>query len=235
MREWLQWVQNIAEQQHKAKTSPAVGAIVAHPPPLFGLAPPNQYKEKMDELQQYSYVTGLRPSGLNGSALQIDALKDAGKRGLVIDLNMDVHLAAQIAQQCPETEFVIEHMGGANVTGKDSQNFEKWQAGLKAASNLQNVKCIMLGGMMSRWASIGAVNSSAISLYVKEAIREFGYERVCFEGNWFFNNWGPPHPNLEMYSTWASMLMAIFKDLQATDKDIQLALRENSLNIYKIK
>ena len=26
------------------------------------------------------------------------------------------------------------------------------------------------------------------------------------EGNWFFNNWGPPHPNVDIYSQWVEIV-----------------------------
>ena len=39
------------------------------------------------------------------------------------------------------------------------------------------------------------------------------------EGNWFFNNWGPPHPNVHVYSQWVDIVTEALNNNGATSED----------------
>jgi hypothetical protein len=51
----------------------------------------------------------------------------------------------------------------------------------------------------------------------------------------FFNNWGPPHMDLSEYGKWADLLVQILDEAGATQADLRMTLRENSLRVYNVK
>ena len=48
---------------------------------------------------------------------------------------------------------------------------------------------MQLGGEVTLWQGQGRVNHTAVAKQLQVAIDIFGFDRICFEGNWFFNNW----------------------------------------------
>ena len=88
---------------------------------------------------------------------------------------------------------------------------------------------------MSAWGKVGAVDDDAVKKWTKSAIRVWGFQRLCFEGNWFFNNWRPPHTDLDVYSKWGTILLEIFDEVKASPADVKAALRDNSLRVYRVK
>ena len=59
-----------------------------------------------------------------------------------------------------------------------------------------------------------------------------GYKRLCFEGNWFFNNFGPPF--YSTYKDWADMLMSILKEEGATSDETAAVLGGNAMRVYRM-
>lgn len=91
-------------------------------------------------------------------------------------------------RSCPGTRFVLEHLAAATTTSSDPADLTAYTAAVESIAKLPNVECIQLGGVASQWGSEGAIDKAAVGAYVKAAINAFGFSRVCFEGNWFFNN-----------------------------------------------
>eukprot|EP00041_Stephanoeca_diplocostata_P023013 m.558318 g.558318 ORF g.558318 m.558318 type:complete len:687 (-) comp22198_c0_seq3:105-2165(-) len=245
-KQWLEeveWVSRLSRMnQMRAPGTPDIGAIVAQPPPGFGSAPVATYARHLDDLMHASsLVRGLRPS-INATSAKtpemLDALREAGRRNLVIDMNfaagIDNGLVHELVSQCPATRFVIEHMGGAPVTNASDEAFDTWAHSVRALAALSNVECIQLGGIMSVWGSHGEVDTNSVQKYVGAAINIFGFDRVCFEGNWFFNNWGPPHTDLHVYSTWAAQVKAALASSKATVEQARAVLRANAMRAYRI-
>jgi hypothetical protein len=57
--------------------------------------------------------------------------------------------------------------------------------------------------------------------------------RAC-AGNWFFNNWAPPHMDLAEYGKWATAVLAALHSGGATDTQLRAVFRENSLRAYRV-
>ena len=254
--QWLKeatWVQSLADRgvlaRHRgggarALPPPSVGAIVAQPPPAFGREPVGKYAHQLDKLGGLSLVTAVRPNlaGLlpNATAdrrslpLVIAGLQELGRRNLLVDLNLELGLAERLVAGAPGTRFVVEHLGGARTTNTSAAALRTWAAALRRLEQHPNVECIQLGGVLSAWGKAGAVDTDAVKGWVKAAIGIFGFGRVCFEGNWFFNNWGAPHANLAVYGLWASLLQDVFADMKATPQQKKAALRDNTIRAYRV-
>ena len=91
-------------------------------------------------------------------------------------------------RSCPGTRFVLEHLAAATTTSTYPAHLAAYTAAVESIAKLPNVQCIQLGGVASQWGAEGAIDKAAVGAYVKAAINAFGFSRVCFEGNWFFNN-----------------------------------------------
>ena len=65
------------------------------------------------------------------------------------------------------------------------------------------------------------------------AVDAFGYTRLCYEGNWFFDNYGV-EVNPSHYVEWAGVLQAILGEKGATASDMRKVLRDNAIRIYRI-
>jgi predicted TIM-barrel fold metal-dependent hydrolase len=120
----------------------------------------------------------------------VAALNELGTRKLVVDLNMPLPAAAVLVKACPGTRFVVEHLGGAPTTDTTPGAFATWEKEINELAAFDNIDCLQLGGVMSGWGSKGAVDIPQVTKFIKAAIKQFGFKRTCFEGNWFFNNWG---------------------------------------------
>jgi hypothetical protein len=59
--------------------------------------------------------------------------------------------------------------------------------------------------------------------------------RVRSEGNWFFNNWGPPHPNVQVFSAWVEIVNAALKQNGASTEQKELFFGGASARAYGVK
>ena len=39
------------------------------------------------------------------------------------------------------------------------------------------------------------------------------------QGNWFFNNWGPPHPDVDVYQQWVAIVKEALSEKGATEAE----------------
>jgi len=230
--QWLQeiqWVESLAGQADPSV--PQIGAIVAQPPPGFLSVPVSGLMAELDALQMISLVSGVRPNFATAGAPELvtASLDELGRRGIVVDLNIPLANVSALVKASPRTHFVVEHMGGANVTTVDPAVVSAWVAEVTALARLPNIECFQLGGVMRAFKG-GAVDRAAVARFVTAAVAEFGWKRTCFEGNWFFN--GAPAPT---YAQWASALVEILFDAGGTQADLQAVLHDNTVRVYKIK
>jgi predicted TIM-barrel fold metal-dependent hydrolase len=200
-----QWLREAKWAQRYAATllssgGPQIGAILAQPPPGFGTQPVGTYTKQLDELQQLPLVRGLRPqipTAMNSSF--VEAMQEAGRRGLVIDINHGYKapaaqreteagdangVVAAIVAAAPNTTFVIEHLWGAPGIGAAAPEAAVvgWKAGLKALALHPNIRCLQIGGVMAGWGHTApyTVNKTVVIDRIHAGIEAFGYDRVCF-------------------------------------------------------
>jgi predicted TIM-barrel fold metal-dependent hydrolase len=167
---------------------------------------------------------------------------EAGRRGLVIDFTLEevaldgriFKAVLELVAETPNTTYVIEHLANPPATNTTAAALVEWEHALQQLAALSNVACLQLGGEVSLWVTEGRVNHTAVAAQLQVAMQTFGYGRVCFEGNWFFNNWGPPHPRLDMYAEWAVIVRAYLGQAGASLSQTRQVLRENTARIYNI-
>eukprot|EP01046_Picozoa_sp_COSAG06_P056414 COSAG06_NODE_10666_length_1640_cov_1.230370_1_plen_302_part_10 len=197
--DWLKesrWVQSLADGPFK-HSKPRVGAIMAQPPPGFGTSPVSNYSQDLDQLQrEVPLVRGVRTTLADHTPDKLAALKELGRRGLVVDFLSDIvtGIPFHIIQDTPDVKYQIEHLGcgcGVAALYANQTKYKQWQAAIKQLATLPNIQALQVGGTMAGFHSKEAVDAATIKPFVQTVVKEFGFDRLVFEANWFFCNFLP--------------------------------------------
>jgi L-fuconolactonase len=150
-----------------------------------------------DQAQWGSPVT--RPAGL----LLDRRIREGFARLAPLGLSFDAWLyhtqlgdLVDLARTFPETQIVLDHVGGAiglgRYAGKRDEVFAEWQAGIRELASCPNVH-IKLGGLGMRMFGFDVHTrelppssealAAALRPYVEACIAAFGPERAMFESN----------------------------------------------------
>lgn len=118
-------MQSLADSQKQQPAlppgTPTIGAIMAQPPPGFGLKPVSFYKDDLARLAQLRLMRGMRVY-LNGNNTEmlLAGLEELGKRNWVVDFyvpEITDPRVARLLSQSPQTTFIVEHLGCGSVAG----------------------------------------------------------------------------------------------------------------------
>ncbi|HEU4752378.1 MAG TPA: amidohydrolase family protein, partial [Armatimonadota bacterium] len=86
---------------------------------------------------------------------------------------------AALMDLCPETRFILDHCGNADVQAADRS---RWEQDLAGIARRENVVCKVSGIVAS--ARPGAWSAADLQPIVARVLAEFGPERVMFGGDW---------------------------------------------------
>lgn len=127
----------------------------------------------------------------------------------------------QLVTQCPEVQFVLDHIGKPDIA---SSEFSGWQKQITRLSSFPNVYCKISGVITEAdWASW---NVDLLRPYVDHVVDSFGMERVMFGSDW-------PVVNLAgSYSRWFDALLTTVDHLNENEK--QQLFSTNCQNFYRI-
>lgn len=242
--DWLkesQWVQSLADGPFK-DSQPRIGAIMAQTPPGFGTSPVSNYSAKLDELQaKVPLVRGVRTELAEHTPDKLAGLEELGRRNLVVDFLSDIvtGIPFQIIRDTPTVKYQIEHLGcgcGVAALYANQTKYKQWQAAIKQLATLPNIQALQVGGTMAGFKSKEKVDAATIKPFVQTVVKEFGFNRLVFEANWFFCNFLPAGPDKGMdgYGTWAKVLVPMLTELGATPQDLKQLFRTNALRAYGI-
>lgn len=136
---------------------------------------------------------------LNEPAVR-DGIATLGRMGLTFDVwtyFTQLHEVAAAADACPDTIFVLDHLGGVIGIGpyKDqrAEVFAAWSSALNDLAQRPNVR-VKLGGLGMALAGFGFRKqptppgsrelAAAWAPYIETAITAFGHDRAMFESNY---------------------------------------------------
>lgn len=174
-----------------AGKTPLAGAVIAGDPAAA------QFRKYITQFKGNAAVKGLRHQYAKGDCEDKDFLggiRLLGELGLTFDLQgSNVHLAemARLVQACPDTRFVLDHCGSANVRHltpapqvdplvKEARR--NWEEGIARLAELKNVVCKISGVVET--ADPQNLTPEALGPAVNHCIDRFGDERIMFSGNW---------------------------------------------------
>lgn len=237
--QWLaeaQWVQSLADAGDAR-----IRGIVAGAPPGFGVVGANitAIAAELDELVAVPLARGIRAASLNfsdagamGTFISHAAL--LASRGLSLDVITPVAAPgvggaiAQLAASIPSLTVILDHIGSPNVTG----DFDAWSTGLAAVGAAPNV-FVKFGGLLQYFKKTGVIPSAAQTTpYLSRVLDVFGWERVLFEGNWFFCNWPG---NLDVFADWLPLLDSAVDGAAPTDAQLDALYAGNAAKAYRVQ
>ena len=180
-----------------------VGAVIGGSPGAQG------FREYIGGFKSNDYIKGVRlvlhvPEAEQGLCLQEAFVKDVqflGEQGLSFDLCLrpgELVDAVGLVEQCPDTRFVVDHCGNADVqivSGKTehdpanpfSHSKEQWQRDMAALGACENVAC-KISGIIARAPEGWTADTLAPT--VNHCLDSFGPDRVVFGGDWPVCNFG---------------------------------------------
>src|SRR5205085_1325444 len=105
-----------------------------------------------------------------------------GERGLSFDLCLrpgELLDGARLIGACPDTRFILDHCGNADVQAKDHS---RWQKDLAAVAGHKNVVGKVSGIVAS--AQPGRWTPDDLAPIIRHTLEVFGPDRVMFGGDW---------------------------------------------------
>lgn len=133
---------------------------------------------------------GQTPAGYCLQADFVRGVRELGKRGLMYDICMrpgELQDAAKLVAQVPETHFILDHCGNADVkafrAGAENRSHDpqEWRRGIEAIAKHPNVTCKISGIIASAPADWQAEDLAVI---VNHCLDTFGPDRVVFGSDW---------------------------------------------------
>ncbi|MAH65060.1 MAG: amidohydrolase [Phycisphaerae bacterium] len=144
----------------------------------------------LDRVVRFPRVVGLRRvfHGLDGrpdaflTTPLVDDLRRLGDRGLLFELCVrpdQLQAAIRLVDACPETEFVLDHLGRPEIAAGMTTD---WTEGLRGIADRPNVVA-KLSGLIECSAG-GDWTVETFRPFVELALERFGADRLVWGGNW---------------------------------------------------
>lgn len=198
-----------------AATSSLVRAIVAS----VALEDGRRARGHLDALREFGpLVRGVRrilqwetdPSFLTSEGL-IEGLRLLPKYGLSFDICVFHYQLAGVitmVERCPETSFVLDHMGKPDVRRR---SVDPWREHIRALARFPNVACKVSGIVTEADPEHWSTND--LAPYVRQVIESFGPDRLMFGGDW------PVLRAASSYDRWVNTLDSLTVDLDERGRD----------------
>lgn len=210
----------------KRSDNPLAGAVISGRPALPGFS---------EYIRRYSgnpFIKGIRqvlhgggtPAGYCLQPEFVRGIQLLGELGLSFDLCLrpgELADGARLVDQCPDTRFILDHCGNANVQASDRS---QWEQDLAALATRANTVCKISGIVAS--AMPGAWTAADLAPIIRHCLREFGPERVFFGGDW------PVCTLAASYRQWVEALREIVKDLPAEHQ--RKLFHDNAMRFYAL-
>ena len=154
----------------------------------------------------------------------LDALRQLPKYGLSFDICIrhdQLARTIEMVRACPETAFVLDHLGKPDVKGR---RLEPWQAQIAELAELPNVVC-KVSGLVTE-ADHAQWTPADLEPYVSHVLAAFGEDRVLFGGDW------PVVTLAASYGRWVSTLDDLTSNLELGARKKLWA--DNARRVYRL-
>jgi L-fuconolactonase len=169
---------------------------------------------------------GDRPAQLCLKPEFVDSMKRLGDAGLTFDLCLrpgELLDGANLAVQCPDTTFVLDHCGNIGVR-PDGAVRSVWREGIKAMAGQPNIVCKVSGFIDKAGGTDWEVDSLAEN--INFCLDAFGEERVLFGGDW------PVCLIGGSYRRWVEALCTIVQN--RSDEFRRKLFHDNAIRVYRL-
>ncbi len=206
--EEAQWV----EQTCKSHNTRMAAGVVSCRPGEPG------FKAYVRGFQGSKYIKGFRqvlqvpgaPRGLCLTPRYIENMLLLGELGFSYDICIrpeELADAAQLADLCPDTRFILDHCGNASARNPHQK---QWEADITELGKRKNVVCKISGVIKTVKPEWNA--GKELDHIVHHCIHSFGTNRVMFGGDW------PVCNNTSSFKGWVDTLQWIVRDMPDADK-----------------
>jgi len=165
---------------------------------------------------------GSTPAGYCLQPEFIAGIRLLGELGLSYDLclrSAELQDGVALVDACPDTRFILDHCGNANVQAPDRS---AWERDIAALAERENVLCKVSGIVAS--AKAGEWEPADLEPIVRYVIAEFGPDRVMFGGDW------PVCTLAASFREWVDALLWIVRDF--SDAERRKLFHDNAERVY---
>lgn len=219
--------------------TPTVAAVIS------GFPASADFKDYISRFQGNPYVKGLRqvlhvPETGPGYCLQpafVKGVQLLGELGLSFDLcprPAELGDAVKLVDQCPDTQFILDHCGNANFyivksvgnAPQDPNNppahtRQQWMDDIQALAQRSNVVC-KISGIIAQ-AQPGWTPQD-LAPTINHCLDSFGPDRVIFGGDWPVCTLGAS------YAQWVNALKEVIA--MRSQAEQRKLLHDNAVRIY---
>ena len=211
---------------HLAASDARVAGIIA----FAKLTEPVTLRQTLDCLTAYPSVKGIRqniqgqPRGFALQPVFIEGVREVGARGWTFDLCIthdQVGEAIALVEQCPNTQFVLDHCGKPAIR---AGSIGAWRRDLARLAAHENV-CCKISGLLTE-ADLAHWREEDLLPYAMHTVDCFGIDRVLYGSDW---------PVLTLAGDYASWFdfTAHFTD-SWNDHEKRRFYAENAARVYRL-
>jgi L-fuconolactonase len=208
----------------KARKTPMVAAVISGRPASAG------FKKYITRFKDSPYIKGLRqvlhnkgtPARYCLEPAFIKGIQLLGELGLSFDLCMrpgELLDGKKLVEACPDTRFILDHCGNADVQAKDRA---QWQRDMAQIAKCKKLVCKVSGIVAS--AKKGKWTADDLAPIVNHTLDVFGPDRVMFGGDW------PVCTLAATYKQWVEALKEIVKERKKSEQ--RKLFHDNAVKFY---
>jgi L-fuconolactonase len=206
--------------------TPMVAAVISGRPAEAGFA------AYITRFKGSRYIKGLRqvlhnkgtPAGYCLQPAFVRGIRLLGELGMSFDLCMrsnELLDAVKLIEACPDTRFILDHCGNANVQARDRR---QWQRDIARVARCKNVVCKVSGIVAS--ARPGKWTADDLAPIINHTLDSFGPDRVMFGGDW------PVCTLAASYRQWVEALKQIVRARTLADQ--RKLFHDNAARFYRL-
>ena len=227
---------DVAPAQQQAEADLVIGLCQAGQTPMAaavisGRPASDGFGRYVKQFQGSRWVKGLRqvlhgggtPAGYCLDPKFVAGIRLLGELGLSFDLCMrpgELLDAAKLIDQCPDTRFILDHCGNADVKAKDLTQWRKDIAEVARRKNVVGKVSGIVAGAAPGW------KAADLAPAINHTLEVFGPERVMFGGDW------PVCTLAATYSQWVDALREVVRNRPADEQ--RKLFHDNAARFYGI-
>jgi L-fuconolactonase len=204
--------------------TPMVAAVIS------GRPASDAFAKYIGQFKDSAVIKGVRqvlhgestPPGFCLDEKFIKGVRLLGELGKSFDLCMrskELLDAAKLVDACPNTRFILDHCGNADVQVKDRA---QWTKDIAEVANRKNVVCKVSGIVAS--AEPGKWKADDLAPIVNHVMEVFGPDRVMFGGDW------PVCTKAATYKQWVEAIKSIVAERNVEEQKKLFA--DNAVRFY---
>lgn len=207
--------------------TPMVAAVISGRPSSDG------FKEYLARFKGVPYIKGIRQV-LHGAETTpgyflddrfVKGIRLLGETGMSFDLcvrHADLRDAARLVDACPNTSFILDHCGNADVKAKDRS---AWRADIAELAKRRAVAACKVSGIVASTQGMPWTPDDLAPI-INHVLDVFGPDRVVFGGDWPVCTLGAS------YREWVEALKSIVK--VRSEAEQRKLFHDNALRVYRL-